>query len=973
MEKFQQKPKGRTFSTARDNANLVQERRNFGPGNLQVRRRSEDLDIISDCSCSSYSTEEDSFSYKLRRGGVRQASEAPMKKLLADELSKEAEVRRRPPSVIGRLMGLDALPPQQPVKKHQKKFSENYLKKTASIGCLDKRYSHEGRSHRTSIKEHQEFKDVYEVLESSEDKKHPNSLMHKERMHSYANETKMEYVRQKFMDVKRLSTDQNLHQSKEFHDALEVLDSNKDLLLRFLQEPDSLFTKHLRDLHGVPSPPQPGHITVLHSSAQDNLYRKPDRKTEAANSSQNYEQGSISHSRRKNVYIPSKVPKSQLHEKDVTSQLPTRIVVLKPNLKKVQNTERMISSPDSLEGFPSGHRKNKEFGSSESLDYFEEIRHRRDPSIELEHRTRGSRQMAKEITRQMRHGIRSRSKTMQTSRHMRYSGDESSHSWSGNDSANESEVKTPTSRHLSDLKCRYSPSSSFSTESSVSREARKRLSERWKMMQRAQDVRKGSRGNTLGEMLALPDKEATLNSSDPVYGPDGLSDKLSGNGGVTRCGTPLGISSKDGWKDEYVRSLPRSRSLPASSTSLSSPKTSTGHGSLRRCSIPKESVNWLSNMPRNTDSPQSDDFFLRRKTKSSRKKSYSFAVSGEKIPQGQCSDLNLNEQRCADAERSHPVLDADLKPDELTLSFEEMDLHEWKPSNLEVTVEDISETIPSVNVRELSADIVTSKSTPVDHTEGSSISYCTITEAESPASSKEAEQPSPVSVLEPPFVDECSPSSNSFEQISADLHGLRMQLQLLKSETSDAYSEGSEMIVSSDEDITEANKRIRGEVNRDFSYITDVLFDSHFHNSDLDVLRETWYSPELAIAPSVFDKLEKKYGEQHMSWLRSDRKLLFDRLNLGLMELLQPYTDPHPWVHLGKKISQWNGENVGEEVWKLLVRQEKEVEKDSQEKELLREMNWLDLGDDVNGVGNEIERLLLDDLVVEVVVSLVVV
>ena len=52
-------------------------------------------------------------------------------------------------------------------------------------------------------------------------------------------EKKMALVRQKFMEAKRLSTDERLRQSKEFQDALEVLSSNKDLLLKILQEPNT--------------------------------------------------------------------------------------------------------------------------------------------------------------------------------------------------------------------------------------------------------------------------------------------------------------------------------------------------------------------------------------------------------------------------------------------------------------------------------------------------------------------------------------------------------------------------------------------------------------------------------------------------------------------------------------------------------------------------------------------------------------
>lgn len=54
---------------------------------------------------------------------------------------------------------------------------------------------------------------------------------------------------------------------------------------------------------------------------------------------------------------------------------------------------------------------------------------------------------------------------------------------------------------------------------------------------------------------------------------------------------------------------------------------------------------------------------------------------------------------------------------------------------------------------------------------GSSCLQCAATHAESSASSKESEQPSPVSVLEPPFVEDISSGSECFERVSAELHG----------------------------------------------------------------------------------------------------------------------------------------------------------------------------------------------------------
>ena len=66
---------------------------------------------------------------------------------------------------------------------------------------------------------------------------------------------------------------------------------------------------------------------------------------------------------------------------------------------------------------------------------------------------------------------------------------------------------------------RTSSPTSCSTESSVSREARKHLSGRWRMTKRLQEARfVGRERSTLGEILALPDREVQrdIQGSFPV-------------------------------------------------------------------------------------------------------------------------------------------------------------------------------------------------------------------------------------------------------------------------------------------------------------------------------------------------------------------------------------------------------------------------------------------------------------------------
>ncbi|KAL6011222.1 hypothetical protein ACLOJK_001667 [Asimina triloba] len=260
-------------------------------------------------------------------------------------------------------------------------------------------------------------------------------------------------------------------------------------------------------------------------------------------------------------------------------------------------------------------------------------------------------------------------------------------------------------------------------------------------------------------------------------------------------------------------------------------------------------------------------------------------------------------------------------------------------------------------------------------------SHSHTTEPESPESPKEAEQPIPVSVLEPAFEVETS-SSECFERVSADLHGLRMQLQLLRLETAEVSTEGSDFNVSSDEepgescssgfmeDKGELSALFRDAESRDFSFLLDVLSDSGFHDANHEILLAPWYSLELPISPGTFDVLEKKYGGQE-TWPKSERRLLFDLINSALAEVLGQHEGRRPWMkQRGRRARVAVGHNAGfaDAVWELVVQlgKERSSDSDTAEKALGRADWWLELGDDIEGIGKEIEELMMGELLQEV-------
>lgn len=92
------------------------------------------------------------------------------------------------------------------------------------------------------------------------------------------------------------------------------------------------------------------------------------------------------------------------------------------------------------------------------------------------------------------------------------------------------------------------------------------------MPKRYQNVGAVGKASTLGQMLSIRDTEMRLENFYPMTGLDGSSDRFVSNDEIAEWDSPLGISSRDGWKDS-IRISSRSRSFAASSVSSGGPKT----------------------------------------------------------------------------------------------------------------------------------------------------------------------------------------------------------------------------------------------------------------------------------------------------------------------------------------------------------------------------------------------------------------
>ncbi|KAF5763127.1 hypothetical protein HanXRQr2_Chr15g0676721 [Helianthus annuus] len=362
----------------------------------------------------------------------RKSNGTPIKMLIAQEMLKEDDCKQSPSNLVAKLMGLDALPNQ----------------------------------HQPGSASH---KDVYEIRENDSSQK-------------------LALVREKFMEAKRLSTDDKLRQSKQFHDALDVLSSNRDSFLKFLQEPSSLFSQNLYDLQSVPPPPDSRRITILKPS------KSVDNEKHVCN--ENGSDISFSPECCNTVDKPTH---------------PTRIVVLKPSSLKPHNIKVVSSSTSHDETLNSSVLSNG------------------------------------------------------------YIGDDSSYCKSEIENVSDSEGVSPASRHSWDyinrFNSQYTASSSrtsYYPESSVCREAKKRLCERFAMMSSHKNIPEQREihrsSSTLGDMLALTDlkKSVKPDGNDEVKSSRNLSRSKSV---PARLGVEVSVSlngkagdSKDVVKEKLVKS-----------------------------------------------------------------------------------------------------------------------------------------------------------------------------------------------------------------------------------------------------------------------------------------------------------------------------------------------------------------------------------------------------------------------------------
>lgn len=182
------------------------------------------------------------------------------------------------------------------------------------------------------------------------------------------------------------------------------------------------------------------------------------------------------------------------------------------------------------------------------------------------------------------------------------------------------------------------------------------------------------------------------------------------------------------------------------------------------------------------------------------------------------------------------------------------------------------------------------------------------------------------------------------------------------------------MVVSGDEDSEEQfgdlshdGRKVKSwlgdDESRNFSYLVDVLDEAGLCGTNSFMDLKTWYSLECPISPLVFEALEKKYGKQ-TSWQKSERQLLFDRINQGLVGIFDPVINLHAGATSIRRrfCASFRRDEVEDELWMMLINHKKEKSKDLSEKAL---GEWLELEEGISMICRELETSLFDELVME--------
>lgn len=219
-----------------------------------------------------------------------------------------------------------------------------------------------------------------------------------------------------------------------------------------------------------------------------------------------------------------------------------------------------------------------------------------------------------------------------------------------------------------------------------------------------------------------------------------------------------------------------------------------------------------------------------------------------------------------------------------------------------------------------------------------------------------------------------------FKEISSNLNELRRQLNQLgsvKPEERTIEHESNELKLDDLEDKAEA-------------YVRDLLIASGFYDGSSDKCLLRWDQLAKPISNSVFEDVEKSCKKllamddgatvTHHNETKADHRMLYDLSNEALSTVLGP---PVTMSRFRKKVIDWSmlphlhGRKLLDSVWEIIreflypFNNKSFYSLDNMVSKYVESSPWSGLVDDeVNHFGKEIERLIMGDLIEEMVKDL---
>ncbi|CAL4903199.1 unnamed protein product [Urochloa decumbens] len=881
----------------------------------------------------------------IREGFSNKSNVVPVKK----EAPKQVEFTHCSPGIVARLMGLDTVPrPKKVLDRCQSDIHANLQRHLSGVVQQAACASSGDQPCNVSSDELPALKDVFEVSEMENMAMHELLQPQSEEQHLRNLEADLEFVRQKFLDAKRLATDEGHRNSKEFSEALDILHSKKDAFLEILEENRNAvsgFSGHILSYSGLQCSPQSSNTTAAESSDQEILCSMAGVCDEMFDRPREFEKLIPSMLLKENS-VAAVEPLTPNGGKSKGSSHRSQIVVLKPNLQRKGFTP-VVSSQEAS--------KYKERGGTQ---HSKPLHHSKQYSVPQKNEVPEEEGIATQKVRKQ---------TTKSVNRRRQSKEEY------NLAVDTEKTKLASTSH-DDTMPIYS--SMNSAGPSVSRKARKHLSERWQIACQSGSEKSIPKGiTTLGEMLGLSDGDAPKETSHK-----GSSDPNLSRSNVREVSaSPLGISSKDGWKKEIYceddsrgsmsRNFPRSKSLPASATT--STKLSGRRQSAPTCRLPilKDILNTPAdeseNAPVRKRSPirnakQRNGRTIVHLGKENMLPEKEIHVTLEKARHSICiSDLSQASNMYTEKYPDDAIRTEGQQKSDSAVQHDKKNSEGHMGWTYQTSFPETKEVLSIQNQDNIALEEERSPSVEIDIAQVDTRA----TQSVSTASEESCECSSPTA-SSPRSSGEGTSYFGIFKSINVGIQELRAQLKILKMEGQEdicgdysdmlATEECDNMNISTYQETTEEQLPIfKNEEDRDLCYVQDMLASV----CDLPDYPEGWQ-----VGSDVFLCLENKYSKL-LLWSKSDRKLLFDLVNSILADMTTPDNNLHSKIMM-KCWPEIDRHKLAENVWQMVQKQSNYEDFALEDAQPLP----LDHRSELEVIGMKIARMIHDDIIKDTIV-----